>query len=134
MRKIVFSVSILLLCGWLFASPSKTDVLIYDELLSSYSSGFYPGVVQHAEELFQDYPESSYIPSAIVMEGESLIRIGQIDSAFELLVKAEKLNLKTELLLSQRFWLGRSYELKNDAENALAYYFDYCTRSGENGQ
>ena len=134
MRKIVFSVSILLLCGWLFASPSKTDVLIYDELLSSYSSGFYPGVVQHAEELFQDYPESSYIPSAIVMEGESLIRLGQIDSAFELLVQAEKLNLKTELLLSQRFWLGRAYELKNDAENALAYYFDYCTRSGENGK
>lgn len=133
MRKIVFSIYLFLASAALFAAPSKTDVLIYDELLSSYSSGFYPGVVQHAEELFQDYPESSYIPSAMVMEGESLVRLGQTDSAMELLLRAEKLNLKSDVLLKQRFWTGRAYELKNDAENSLAYYFDYCTRAGENG-
>ncbi|MCR5494468.1 MAG: tetratricopeptide repeat protein [Treponema sp.] len=134
MKKIFFSLSLIFATCALFALPSKTDVIIYDELLSSYTSAFYPGVVQHAEELFEEFPSSSYIPMASVLEGESLVRLGQIDSALELLLDAEKLNLKDELLLQQKFWLARAYEKKNDAENSLIYYFDYCRLAGEEGK
>lgn len=116
-----------------FAAGFETDVSVFSELSSAYNSGFYPGTVQYADRLVKEFPESAYVGSALVMKGESLVRLGQYDSAYEVLKEAEKLDSDSDLKISCNYWLGRVFDSKNDYDSALSYYHYYCKKAGEKG-
>lgn len=134
MKKLTLSILAAVSAGALFAASLETDVSVFNELSSAFNSGFYPGTVQYAEKLVEEFPESAYVGSALVMEGESLVRLGQYDDAFEVLTKAEKLDNDSELKNNCKYWLGRVYDYKKDYQTALAYYYDYCGSAKEKGR
>ena len=134
MKKIILSFCASVLTTGLFASGFETDVSLFNELSSAYNSGFYPGAVQYAEKLNEDFPESAYIGSALVMEGESLVRLGQYEEAFDILKKAEDLDNDAELKSACKFYLARCYDNAKVYETALSYYYEYCRSMKEKGR
>ncbi|MBQ5999163.1 MAG: tetratricopeptide repeat protein [Treponema sp.] len=131
MKRIVISILLAFSMLNLFAAANETDAWLFSEVNSAYKSGFYPGVVQNAEILVKKFPESAYRGATLVIEGESLVRLGQTDKALEVLVEAVKIENQPDVLMPALYWLGRTYELTSKNENALTCYFEYCRSGGE---
>lgn len=131
MKKFTSTILLSVLGAELFAAGFETDVSVFSELSSAYNSGFYPGTVQYADRLVSEFPESAYTGSALVMKGESLVRLGQFDEALEALLSAEKLDKDSSLKNSGTYWLGRVYDAKKDYDSAIRCYHDYCSSAGE---
>ena len=66
-----------------FASGNETDIQLFNELFSSYNSGFYPGAVEYSNRLINEYPESAYAGAALVIQGECLVRLNEFDEALQ---------------------------------------------------
>lgn len=112
-NKFSFFVVFSLFFGSVFASGSRNKNLS-SEMISSYKSGFYPGVVRAAEEILRDEKDSLVAFRAAVYGGESLFRIGRVDDAISLFqnheLDADFSNPESVLLNSQKFyWLGLCY-------------------------
>lgn len=134
MKKIILSLLASVTACGAFAAGFETDVSVFNELSSAFNSGFYPGTVQYAEKLAQNFPESAYMGSALVMEGESLVRLGQYEEAFSVLTQAQKLDADSELKANCKYWLAKVYDFNKDYDSALAYYHDYCVEAKEKGR
>ena len=117
-----------------FASGNETDIQLFNELFSSYNSGFYPGAVEYSNRLINEYPESAYAGAALVIQGECLVRLNEFDEAYVALLKAEKSDLDPEIRNHSKFWLGRFFDAKKEYDVAQSYYYDYCLNAGEKGQ
>ncbi len=106
---------------------AETDISLYNDLSSAYSSGFYPGVVEYARRLEKKYPDSSLKSFALVKKGECLARLGLMKEAEPVLIEALKL-VETDAGLKNecRFWLAKVYENLGEKDLSLQYYFEYC--------
>ena len=116
------------------AAEYETDVSVYNELSAAYNSGFYPGTVQFAERLSNEFPESAYIGSSLVMKGESLVHMGQFAQAGEVLTTAMNSSIEPSLKNACNYWMAKVYESRKDLDSAIASYFDYCTYAKEGGK
>ncbi len=106
-----------------FALSSETEVSLYNQLSFSYNSGFYPGCLQYAERLQEEYPDSYFLGRTLRIKGECLVRTFDFDRAEEALSQAILLNREDEeTLLDSHYWLGRCYELTGVKEKALSNY------------
>ena len=131
MKKTLFSTILLASAALVFCAPFETAVSLYNELSSSYNSGFYPGAVEYAGRLKKSFPESAYIGSALAMEGECLVRLNRMDEASDVLLQLEKMDVSEDVRNRAYYWLGRVYEYKKDYDTALSYYFECCKAGGE---
>lgn len=133
MRKNVFLVAVMVLASALYAE--ETDMALFNELSAAYSSGFYPGAVEYASRLQSAYPDSVFAGRALVMEGESLVRLGRSGDAEKTLEKALVLVEKDpELIHACRYWEGRAQYAQQNYRGALLSFFDSCSISGTDGQ
>ena len=64
---------ILLTFSALSFAQAESDVQLYNEIQQSFKNGFYPGTVTAVEKLQSDFPESSFIHSALAYKGQALI-------------------------------------------------------------
>lgn len=133
MKKFFASLFFALILFSAFSSENETDVSIFNELSSAYNSGFYPGAVQYAEKLENDYPDSFYIATSFVLKGESLIHLRNFDEAYKTLLKAEKMDLPLDLKNSIYFWFGKIFKEQKKYDEAIAFYHEYCSLAGEKG-
>lgn len=132
MKKFFVKLSFLFLSSFIFAQTSvQNDVSIYYELTAAYSNGFYPGVVQCAEKLLSMYPESAYIGSAMILEGESLAMLKMYEKARDVLLFYKQFDADSALKNQAIFWLGQSCFELEDYSSALSFYYEYCSLAGE---
>lgn len=79
------------------------------QMMSSYSSGFYPGVVRAADEILKEDGASVFAAKALVLKGEALARLGRPEEAIESLDKSGKIVASGSRLDSVRlYWKGRA--------------------------
>lgn len=131
MKKILLAVMLGFSMLNVFGAANETDAWLFSEITSAYKSGFYPGAVQNAESLIKKFPESTYRGATLALEGESLVRLGQLDKALEVLVEAVSLKNQPEVVMPSVYWLGRTYELLSKNDEALSCYYEYCRAGGE---
>ena len=98
------------------------------QMISSYKSGFYPGVVRFAEEILKSEKNTLASFRASVYEGESLFKMGRVEDSLSVLeahqMNADSLNSDTIQLNSSRFfWLGRGYFVRKDFQKAQNCFF-----------
>ncbi|WP_296327447.1 tetratricopeptide repeat protein [uncultured Treponema sp.] len=98
------------------------------QMISSYKSAFYPGVVRFAEEILRSEKNSIASFRASVYEGESLFRMGRTEDALSVLeshqMNADSLNPESIQLNSARFfWLGRGYFAQKKFSKAQNWFF-----------
>lgn len=135
MKKCLSSIlSFLFLVSVAGAAGYETDVSVYNELSAAYNSGFYPGAVQLADKLILNYPESAYIGSSLVMQGESLVHIYQFDRAAQVISAAMGTDIEKSLKNTCNYWMAKVYESRKDDDNALLSYFTYCNYAKESGK
>ena len=133
MKKIFLLVAVLFLIPALYAE--ETDMALFNELSAAYSSGFYPGAVEYASRLESVYPDSVFTGRALVMEGESLVRLGRAGDAEKVLKKAVTLVQKNKKLSHACcYWKGRAQYAQHNYKDALFSFFDSCRISGVDGQ
>lgn len=103
---------------------ARSDVSIMRDVLQSYSSNSYPGVVQFVDELEKYSPSSLQLGKALCLKGESLYRLGRTRDALDVLEKAVSLNRNdSEILIASYFWKGRAeYDLGNYNKSVSSFY------------
>jgi len=132
-KKNLFFIVVLFLIQVLYAE--ETDMALFNELTASYRSGFYPGAVEYASQLESAYPDSVFAGQALVMEGESLVRLGRSSDAEKVLEKTGTLVQKNQKLSHACFyWKGRAQYAQRNYRDALLSFFNSCRISGPDGQ
>ena len=131
--KKVFGICLLLFsAGIACAAPLETDVSLFAELSSAYNSGFYPGAVQYAERLEKQFPDSAALGEALLIKGESLVRLNLFFEAENTLREVRKSTETDDVLLNDcSYWLARAYEGLGNSTEALNWYYDYCAHTAE---
>ncbi len=110
------------------ALPRQGAQSLYSQLTFAYNSGFYPGAMQFAERIQEEYPDSFFIGEALLVKGECQVRLGL--EAEETLAEAVRLNASDRTKLSASYyWLSRSYELSGAKHKALENYLE-CMKVG----
>ena len=119
--KKVFGICLLLFsAGIACAAPLETDVSLFAELSSAYNSGFYPGAVQYAERLEKQFPDSAALGAALLIKGESLVRLNLFFEAENTLRAAQKSTETDTVLLNDcSYWLARAHEGLGNSTEAL---------------
>lgn len=135
MKKFFTKLFFLFFSSFIFAqSFLQNDVSLYQELFAAYNSGFYPGVVQYAQTLLTSYPESAYVGSAMILEGESFAKMKMFENAREVLLKSQKIDASVSLKNQAVFWLGETFFALEDYNSALSCYYLYCNSAGEDAK
>ena len=84
-KKITVAVSAVFLAASLgFAGPADSasgDSWIFSEIVTAYSGAAYPSVIEHADTLVQNHPDSIYYYKALLYKGESLCFLGRNSEA-----------------------------------------------------
>ncbi len=132
MKKKLCLLSLLLLIPIFgFSVDFDTDVFLYNQLSFSYNSGFFPGVIQYAERIENDFPDSPFKCEAILKKGECLVRLGMHDEAETVLLNSIQINASdSKMFSSSCYWLAKSYELSGDTKKALDAYRE-CMKARE---
>ncbi|MBP5251517.1 MAG: tetratricopeptide repeat protein [Treponema sp.] len=101
------------------------DAQLFGELNSAYRSGAFPGVVEYAVQLENEYPRSVLLGRALSLKGESLFKLGRCDEAVPVLERAIPLcKNDTELLLSSYLYAGKSSAFLLENTKALNFFYD----------
>ncbi len=133
MKRILLIAYIFLLSFYsIFAQTvADTEVSIYNDVVSSFNSGFYPGTVEKVSLLEQYYPQSSYLLQARLKKGQALIYIKDYESA-ESVLNLAMLQLHSGsndfTLCNYLLGLANFYQKKYDA--ALNYFYTACKFEG----
>lgn len=132
MKKYIF---IFLLCtSELFATSFETEVSLFGELTSAYNSKFYPGAVQYAERIEENFPDSALLGETLLIKGESLVKLNFYNEACYTLLNAKKYTETNEVLLNKcNYWLARVYDFIGNYPVALEFYYEYCENAVAKG-
>ena len=81
-----FCIAFVFFAAALFSKDSSVlETSIYNDLQSYYASGFYPGVVEKADLLKENYPQSSFLVRADYLKGKALIYLEEYEKACDTL-------------------------------------------------
>ncbi len=121
---IVFFVSL----PFSFAQKSvkeRNTTQLASQMMSSYSDGFYPGVVHFAEEILLQKSNSPVEVKAFLLKAESLLKMGRSQEALEFLLSDQAIVKKNEESQAECFyWTGRAYFELNKNEDALSDFYN----------
>lgn len=123
-----FFISILILCSVFCFAQQDTDVQVFNDLKQSYKNGFYPGVVSSADLLQKNFPESSFIHSALAYKGEALINMESYDEAISTLESAASfMHSGTPELIRCNYLLGRAFFAQKQFSASLEKFHTACS-------
>lgn len=106
---------------------------IYNELVWAYNSDFFPGVIEKADLLQAQFPQSSFLIEANCKKGEAFFRIGQFENAittFETLLP--RVQDSKDLKLRTVYFLAQSYHQNGEYDKAVKQYFDCASLAKKN--
>jgi lipopolysaccharide biosynthesis regulator YciM len=110
------------------AAQAETDIQIYNEVRQSYSNGFYPGVVSAADNLNRNFPESSFIHSALVYKGEAYLYMENYNEAIEALqLAATHMHSGSPEIVRCNYFLGRALYSQKKYAAALEKFHLACS-------
>lgn len=134
MKKIIFAVSLavfLMAGGLAFAGeaagsvPSELD--IFNELNIYSNAKYYPGVIEKAELLEQNYPQSVFIVTARIAKGQALTFLNRYDEAEETLEAVlSSLRFGAEDYAKCWYYLGIAFYTDGDYTNAISAFHTTC--------
>ena len=111
-----------------FAQQTDSDILIFNEVRQSFENGFYPGTVSSADRLQNNYPDSSFIPSALAYKGEALVYMELYSDAIEVLESAiAQMHSGSPEIIRCNYLLGRVYHEQKKYSKALDKYHLACS-------
>ena len=131
-KKILFVVSLI---GFLAAGnvvfaaaddvPSELD--LYNELNIYSNAKYYPGVIEQAELLEQNYPESVFIVAARIAKGQALTILNRYEEAEQTLALVlSSLRFGAEDYAKCWYYLGLAYYADGDYTNAISAFHTTC--------
>ena len=128
-KKITVAVSAVFLAASLgFAGPADSasgDSWIFSEIVTAYSGAAYPSVIEHADTLVQNHPDSIYYYKALLYKGESLCFLGRNSEAEPVLSRASGSD-DVDVQVMSFYWLGRSKLALKKNSDALAAFYKCC--------
>ena len=134
MKRFLF-VSIFLIAGFCFAQQTDSDAQLYNEVRQSFSNGFYPGTVSAADKLWKNFPDSSFIHSALAYKGEALINMESYDEAISTLETAiTYMHSGTSEIIRCNYLLGRAFFSQKKYTQALEKLHLSCSLSLKNNE
>ena len=77
-----------------FAQQTDSDVQLFNDVKQSFKNGFYPGVVTSVDLLEKNFPESSFIHSALAYKGESLVYMESYEDAEKIMNVVREITAK----------------------------------------
>ena len=134
MKRFLF-ISIFLIAGFCFAQQTDSDAQLYNEVRQSFSNGFYPGTVSAADKLWKNFPDSSFIHSALAYKGEALINMESYDEAISTLETAiTYMHSGTSEIIRCNYLLGRAFFNQKKYTQALEKLHLSCSLSLKNNE
>lgn len=116
-----------------FAQQADSDAQLYNEVRQSFSNGFYPGTVTAADKLWKNFPDSSFIHSALAYKGEALINMESYDDAISTLEEAiNYMHSGSSEIIRCNYLLGRAFFSQKKYTQALGKLHLACSLSLKN--
>lgn len=109
----------------LYAETDASDLKIFSDIVTSYAGAAYPSVIQQADTLTAEYPDSAFYHKALLYKGESLCFLGRFAEAETALYKAACSDDNDVQVLSY-YWLGKSRLAQKKNNEALEAFYKCC--------
>ena len=104
-----------------------SELDIYNELNIYSNAEYYPGVLEQAELLEQNYPESVFIVTALIAKGKALTYLNRYDEAEETLLKVlSSLRFGAAEYAKCWYYLAKAHYYGGDYTNALSAFHTVC--------
>ena len=124
MKKKLLAVS---LAAFLTAGGFASELDIYNELNIYSNAEYYPGVIEKAEQLEQNYPESVFIVTARIAKGQALTILNRYEEAEETFATVlSSLRFGAEDYAKCWYYLGLAYYFDGDYTNAISAFHTAC--------
>ena len=124
MKKKLLAVS---LAAFLAAGGFASELDIYNELNIYSNAEYYPGVIEKAEQLEQNYPESVFIVTARIAKGQALTILNRYEEAEETFATVlSSLRFGAEDYAKCWYYLGLAYYFDGDYTNAISAFHTAC--------
>lgn len=108
----------------------SSEILIYNEINSYFQTEYYPGVVEKAAFLEENYSESVFINPAMILKAEALLKMGQYSSAKETCMKIiPTMHMGSENFGKAYFFLGKACYYQQEYAEALTAFHKSCSIS-----
>lgn len=131
---LLFTFSLFLFSFCFSAEFGETDLSIYNEVVSAFDTGFYPGAVEKAKDLEKKYPDSVFVLPALVQKGEALVYLNRYQEATQTLEAAiQRMHTGSENFARCYFLLGKASFLLGNTEYALQNFYSACNVSLSDG-
>ena len=128
-------ISIFLMSALCFAQQADSDVQLYNEVRQSFTNGFYPGTVSAVDKLWKNFPDSSFIHSALAYKGEALINMESYDDAISTLETAiTYMHSGNSEIIRCNYLLGRAFYNQKKYARALEKFHLSCSLSLKNNE
>ena len=116
-----------LMSAFCFAQQTDSDVQLFNDVKQSFKNGFYPGVVTSVDLLEKNFPESSFIHSALAYKGESLVYMESYEDAAKTLESAvAHMHSGSPEIIRCNYFLGRAYYSQKKYSQALTKFHLAC--------
>ena len=113
----------------------ENEISLFNDMISSINSEFYPGCIQNAQKLISNFPESVFIPEAYCAKGEAHFKLNEFSFASENLLKALELSEKNSSVYAKaEFFLAETLKSQKKFNEAQSLFFDYCKNQGKNAE
>ncbi len=130
MKKKLFVLFIVLLSittSWAQSDAQSSELNIYNELNIYANAQYYPGVLEQAELLEKNYPQSVFIVTARIAKGQALIALNRFEEAEETFIEVlSSLRFGAEDYAKCWYYLGRAYYADGDYTNAISAFHTVC--------
>ncbi len=124
MKKKLLAVS---LAAFLAAGSFASELDIYNELNIYSNAEYYPGVIEKAEQLEKNYPESVFIVTARIAKGQALTILNRFEEAEETFATVlSSLRFGAEDYAKCWYYLGVAYYSDGDYTNAISAFHTAC--------
>lgn len=107
---------------------STSDVAVYNEAVSAFKTGFYPGAIEKINLLEKNYPGSVHLLPAQIYKAEALITIRNYEDAIETLnIIISKLHSASEDFSKVNYLLGKANFEAGNYTQALQFFHTACS-------
>lgn len=112
---------------WSQNSTEPSELDIYNELNIYSNAQYSPGVLEQAELLENNYPQSVFIVPARISKGQALITMNRFEEAEETFLQVlSSLRFGAEDYAKCWFYLGKAYYFDGDYMSALSAFHTVC--------
>lgn len=120
----ICALSFCLIQPYFLSARENTDASLYSELTAAYESRAFPGVIEYASRIENNFPRSLYLGQALSAKGEACFKLGRFDEAIAALEKGASLSSKDfSCKVKCSYWGGRTYMEEGEYEKAISCFY-----------